>query len=133
MKSKNSITRNSGQQLLTETQVDPLPFIFLYSFQDFLNWWYVKMFIWHLKRFKRLAIVIDDYLSFSLLINHFFLPWHRDRSAMGYFFGIVMKLLYLPIALVTFLLVLIIYLGIILIWIMLPIGTIVFIITSLFN
>ena len=133
MESKNSVTRNSGQQLLTETQVDPLPFILLYSFQDFLNWWYVKMFIWHLKRFKRLTIIVDDYLSFSLLINHFFLPWHRDRSAMGYFFGIVMKLLYLPIALITFLFILLIYLAIILAWIILPIGTIVFIITSLFN
>jgi hypothetical protein len=133
MDSKNLITNSSGQQLLTESQIDPLPLIFMYSFQDFLKWWYVRMFIWHLKRLKRLTIVVDDYLSFSLLLNHFFMPWHRDYSAIGYLFGIVMKVLYLPIAFLVFLIAIVMYLLVIIFWMVLPIGTVVFIITSLFN
>ena len=91
------------------------------------------MFIWHLKRLKRLTIVVDDYLSFSLLLNHFFMPWHRDYSAIGYLFGIVMKVLYLPIAFLAFLTAILMYLIVIIFWKFLPIGTVVFIITSLLN
>jgi hypothetical protein len=131
MEVKNSVSDNSGQQLLTGTKVDSYATILLYSFQDFLQWWYVKMPIWHLRELNRLATVVDDQLSLSLLLKTFFTPWHRDHSAMGFLFGIVMRILYLPIALVIFLLVFALYLSFIVFWIMLPISTITFIITSL--
>jgi hypothetical protein len=131
MKSQTTINNQTGQQLLTDTQTDPYPQIAIYSIQDFLKWWYVKMLIWHLRKFKRVIIVVDDQLSISLLAKNFFVPWHRDRSAIGYVFGIVMKIIYLPIALTIFLLTMGIYLGIIGIWLILPIGTLVFIITSI--
>ena len=131
MEVKNKVTDNSGQQLLSGTKVDPYSMIFLYSFQDFLKWWYIKMPIWHLRKLNRLGIVLDDQLSLSLLVRTFFIPWHRDYTAMGIIFGIVMRILYLPIALFIYLLFISIYLSIILIWLILPIATVTFIITSL--
>jgi len=131
MEVKNTVTGNSGQQLLTGTKVDSYAAILLYSFQDFLRWWYVKMPIWHLRELNRLATVVDDQLSLSLLFKTFLTPWHRDYSAMGYLFGIVMRILYLPIALIIFLAIILLYLAFIIFWIILPIATLTFIITSL--
>jgi len=131
MEVKNTVTDNSGQQLLTGTKVDSYAAILLYSFQDFLKWWYIKMPIWHLRELNRLATVVDDQLSLSLLFKTFFTPWHRDSSAMGFLFGIVMRILYLPIALTIFLLIFFLYLLFIIFWIILPIATLTFIITSL--
>lgn len=133
MESKNTILDNSGQQLLNETKIDSISTILVFSFQDFLNWWYIKMPVWHLKRLARLSIVIDDQFSISLLLKNFFLPWHRDYSMIGVVFGIVMKLLYLPIAITIYLGTVVGYLVIILLWILLPIATIVFILTSFFR
>ncbi|HAM37266.1 TPA: hypothetical protein DCP76_03470 [Patescibacteria group bacterium] len=131
MEVKNTVSDNSGQQLLTGTKVDSYTTILLYSFQDFLKWWYIKMPIWHLRLLNRLAIVVDDQLSLSLLAKTFFTPWHRDYTAMGFLFGIVMRLLYIPIATSIFLMIFFAYLAVILIWLILPIATITFIITSL--
>jgi hypothetical protein len=131
MEVKNTVSDNSGQQLLTGTKVDSYAAILLYSFQDFLRWWYIKMPIWHLRVLNRLAKVVDDQLSLSLLSKTFFTPWHRDYSAMGYLFGIAMRILYLPIAVTIFLLILFLYLLFILFWIILPIATLTFILTSL--
>jgi hypothetical protein len=107
--------------------------ILVYSFQNFLRWWYVKMPIWHLKRLARLSVVVDDQFSISLLLSNFFIPWHRDYSLIGIFFGIVMKLLYLPIAITIYLISVSFYFSIIVIWLGLPIVTLTFILTSLFR
>jgi len=131
MEVKNTVSDNSGQQLLTGTKVDSYAAILLYSFQDFLRWWYIKMPIWHLRELNRLAKVVDDQLSLSLLLKSFFTPWHRDYSAMGFLFGIMMRLLYLPIAITIFVLIVFLYLLFILFWIILPIATVTFILTSL--
>lgn len=131
MEVKNTVSDNSGQQLLTGTKVDSYAAILLYSFQDFLRWWYIKMPIWHLRELNRLTTVVDDQLSLSLLLRSFFTPWHRDYSAMGFLFGIAMRILYLPIAVTIFLLIFFLYLLFILFWIILPIATITFILTSL--
>lgn len=87
---------------------------------------------WHLKRLLRLSIVVDDQFSISLLIRHFFLPWHRDYSMIGYLFGILIKLLYLPIVISLYLLCVLAYILVFLIWLILPIGSLVFVIISLF-
>jgi len=115
MEAKNALIDNSGQQSLSEIKIDSYISIFFFTIQDFLNWWYVKMPIWHLRRLTRLSVVVDDQFSISLLLKNFFLPWHRDNSMIGYLFGIVMKLLFF------------------LFWLLLPIGSLVFIILSFFN
>lgn len=130
MEVKNNVTDNSGQQLLTGTKVDSYSTILLYSFNDFLKWWYVKMPIWHLRELNRISIVVDDQLSLSFLLKTFFVPWHRDYTFMGIVFGIAMRIIYVPIATVIYLTTVLIYLGIILLWLILPIATITFIITS---
>jgi hypothetical protein len=131
MEVKNRVADDSGQQLLTGTKIDSYSMIFLYSFQDFLRWWYIKMPIWHLRELNRLNVVIDDQLSLSFLTKTFFVPWHRDFSFMGIIFGIAMRILYLPIALLIYLVLNSIYIAIILIWLILPIATLTFIISSL--
>lgn len=89
--------------------------------------------IWHLRRLGRLSVVIDDFLSITVLIKNFFLPWHRDYSLIGYFFGILVKLLYLPIAIAIYILAILIYIALIIAWIALPIATMVFILISIFR
>ena len=87
--------------------------------------------IWHLRELNRIATVVDDQLSLSLLAKTFFTPWHRDYSAMGYLFGIVMRILYLPIALAIFLIFFFGYFIFIIFWLILPVATLTLIITSL--
>ncbi len=133
METKNALIDNSGQQSLNEIKIDSYLTIFFFTVQDFLNWWYVKMPIWHLRRLVRLSVVVDDQFSISLLLKNFFLPWHRDYSVIGYIFGIIMKLLYLPIAMFIYFLCVSFYLAFLIFWLLLPIGSLVFIILSFFN
>lgn len=133
MESKNIVVDGSGQQLLNQNKIDTYQTIWIYSVQDFLKWWYVQMPLWHLRRLARLSTVVDDFLSISILLRNFFVPWHRDYSVIGYFFGILIKLLYLPIAIVIYLLVILFQIVLIVGWFILPIGTIVFILISIFR
>ena len=130
MKQKN-IVDSSGQQLIQPVKTDSYLQIFMYYIQDFLSWWYIKMPARYLRIFGRLATVLDDNLSISLLLRNFFVAWHRDRTVFAFIFGMVIKILYLPFALVPFVLILILYIVFILSWLILPIGTIIFIIMSL--
>ena len=132
MEAKNTLVDSSGQQLLNEIKIDSYLNIFLFTFQDFLRWWYIKMPIWHLRRLGRLSVVVDDQFSITLLLRHFFLPWHRDYSLIGYVFGILMKLLYLPVAIAIYLLCMTSYLIVFLFWLILPVGALVFVIISFF-
>jgi hypothetical protein len=132
MESKNLLLDNSGQQLLNETKVNSYFEISLIFLNDFLKWWYIQMPIWHLRTIKRIIIVLDDNLSFSLLLRNFFLPWHRDRNILGYFVGITSKLIYLPIALIIILTLTLTYVIFLIFWILLPPSTIIFIIRSIF-
>ncbi len=132
MQTQNTLVDNSGQQLLNEIKIDSYSTIFVFTLQDFLRWWYIRMPIWHLRRFSRLSIVLDDQFSISLLLRYFFSPWHRDYSLIGYIFGILMKLLYLPIAMSIYVICMIFYLLLFLSWLILPIGSLVFVIISIF-
>lgn len=131
MKTKNTLVDSSGQQLLNQIKIDSYPAIAIYTFQDFLRWWYIKMPVWHLRRFARLSVVLDDQFSISLLLKNFFLPWHRDFSVIGIFFGILMKLLYLPIGISIYLICIMFYLFLFISWLILPIGSLVFVLISL--
>jgi hypothetical protein len=131
MESKNLVIDNSGQQLLNETKVDSYFEIFVNFIKDFLNWWYVQMPIWHLRTLKRIIIILDDNLSFSLLLRNLFLPWHRDKSVLGYMVGILSKLFYLPLAFLIIICTTVTYILFIFFWLLLPLGTLVFTISSL--
>jgi len=89
------------------------------------------MSMWHLKMLGRISVLLDDNLSISLLLKNFFLPWHRDFSFIGYVFGILIKILYLPIAISIFLLFCTLYIALILLWFLLPPVTLLFIFKSL--
>jgi len=130
MKQQNAVD-NSGQQLIQTAKTDSYAQIFLFFIQDFLNWWYVKMPLRYLRILGRVSTVVDDNLSISLLFRNFFVPWHRDRTIFGLIFGIVIKILYLPIAITFYLLAMILFIIFILTWLLLPIATITFIIMSL--
>jgi hypothetical protein len=131
MESKNLVIDNSGQQLLNETKVDSYFEIFVNFIKDFLSWWYVQMPIWHLRTLKRIIIILDNNLSFSLLLRNLFLPWHRDKSVLGYMVGILSKLFYLPLAFLIIICTTVTYILFIFFWLLLPLGTLVFTISSL--
>jgi len=126
------IQNNPGSQLIRFDKTDSFFQIFIFFFQDFLNWWYVKMPVRHLRILARLSVIVDDNLSISLLLKNIFVPWHRDYSMIGYFFGFFIKLFYLPVACAIYLTAMIFYIAIILIWFILPVATIVFTVTSIF-
>lgn len=130
---KNILTNSEGQQLLNESKIDSTFSILRYSIKEFLNWWYIKMIVWHLKMLNRVSVLIDDNMSISLLAKNFFLPWHRDYSLIGYVFGILIKLIYLPFAIISYLLISTLYALLIMVWLVLPPATIFFILRSIFR
>ena len=127
------IQNSPDQQVIGFAKVDTYPQIFLFFIQDFLNWWYVKMPLRHLRKFGRLSTVFDDNLSITLLIGTFFVPWHRDKSIMGYLFGILIRLLYLPIAISIYSITMIVSFVLIVIWLLLPLVAIIFTVISIFR
>ena len=131
MVQQNILTNNSGQQLLNESGVDNNIEIIVYTFKQFIRWWYAKMSMWHFKMLERISVLLDDNLSITLLLRNFFLPWHRDFSFIGYVFGILIKILYLPIAVGIYLFFCTMYTALILIWFLLPPVTLLFIFKSL--
>lgn len=133
MEQKNILTSSGGQKVLNEDGVDNLLVVFTYTIKEFLYWWYIRMPLWHLRMLARISTLVDDNLSISLLFRNFFLPWHRDFSFIGYTFGILIKIVYLPIAIIGYLLCNVIYLFIILIWLLLPPATLFFILRSILN
>jgi hypothetical protein len=131
MAQKNILTSSGEQRVLDETEVDSIFTILIFSVRDFLSWWYLKMSLWHLKMLGRIIVIVDDNLSISLLIKNFFLPWRRDYSFIGYIFGILIKLIYLPISMFPLLLLTCLYICIIIGWLALPIATTFFIFNSI--
>ena len=100
--------------------------------KSFFIWWYVEIPTWYIGFLKRVLTVCDDTFSISLLIKTFFVPWHRDYSWMGYGFGIVMRILYLPLALFITAIVFVILLIVTILWALLPILSILFLLGSPF-
>ena len=127
------IQNSPDQQVIGFAKVDTYPQIFLFFIQDFLNWWYVKMPLRHLRKFGRLSTVLDDNLSITLPIGTFFVPWHIDKSIMGYLFGILIRLLYLPIAISIYSITMIVSFVLIVIWLLLPLVAIIFTVISIFR
>ncbi len=109
-----------------------LPQLFVFSLRDFLYWWYIRMPVLYILQLQRLVVVYNDQLSISLLVRKFFVPWHRDGSFVGYFIGVVIKILYLPIAISILLIASLVFITFILFWLLVPILTVIFLSISLF-
>lgn len=107
-----------------------IPQLLLFSIKDFAYWWYVQMPVWYVMSLRRIATVVDDQLSISLLLRTFLVPWHRDSSFPGYLIGILVRLLYLPIAISILLLCVSGYLAFILFWFLIPVTAVALIFLS---
>ncbi|MBN2100344.1 hypothetical protein JW710_00405 [Candidatus Dojkabacteria bacterium] len=99
----------------------------------FFGWWYIEMPIWYIGLIQRIATICDDTLSISLLLKTFFVPWHRDRTWVGYFIGIMARIIYLPIAIVITLTILTLLILVATAWALLPPVTIFFILKTPFT
>jgi hypothetical protein len=104
----------------------------LNEIRSFFSWWYLEMPMWYVGLIQRIALICDDTLSISLLLKTFFVPWRRDYSWIGHFFGITLRILYLPIAiLITISLLLTLFIVAIL-WALLPIAAAYFLLKTPF-
>lgn len=102
----------------------------LFYLYDFFDWWYIKMPIYLYRYSTRITTITEDQLSIGILINSFFTPWKRDRKAVGYFIGVTMRVLYLPIALSIYAITFLISFLLILFWIVLPLLSIIMLVLS---
>jgi hypothetical protein len=87
---------------------------------SFVKWWYTEVPIWQIRLFKRVAMICDDSFSISMLSKTFFVPWHRDKSITGRIFGLLVRIIYLPVVISITMVLLSIIVAFILIWIALP-------------
>jgi hypothetical protein len=97
------------------------PFQFILSF---IKWWYVDALFGHFRFAQRSVVLLFDRLSIVILLKTFFVPWHREKSYFGAIFGIIMRLLWIPMALLVILLVIILEIIFILFWLVLPVITV---------
>ncbi len=136
MKNGNlQINTQTSNPVFSEDDLSNTPNLLSYisfSLKDLLFWWYVQMPIFYIKKFERVSLVISDQLSIPVLIRYFFIPWKRHKAAVGYFIGILTKLLYLPIAISIYLFVMILCLLLFLVWLTIPLAAIFFTLISLF-
>lgn len=66
--------------------------------RTFFGWWYGDLPLSILALMKRVVIVLNDQTSFGVILNGFFRPWKNDYNIVGWLIGIIIKLVYLPIA-----------------------------------
>ncbi|MBN1618706.1 hypothetical protein JW887_05210 [Candidatus Dojkabacteria bacterium] len=90
------------------------------EFKDFFRWWYIEMPSLFVGFIKRVLIVSDDTFSISLLFKTFFIPWHRDTSWAGIFFGITIRIIYLPIAISITMSIILTLVTLLIIWALMP-------------
>lgn len=129
------INTKSSNPVFTDVDLDSTPnFLNYLSFwiKDLLFWWYVQMPVYYLKRLERVSVVALDQLSIIVLLKNFFLPWKRHKAVVGYFIGIITKLIYLPIAFALYLIIMALYILYILAWLFIPLIAIFFTFISLF-
>lgn len=131
MKTNSVFTDSAGQQLIRDVEPDSYVEVFWYFIRDFFSWWYIEMPVRYLRTLNRIMVVLNDQLSITLIITNFFLPWRRHNSFAGYFFGISIKLIYLPFAICAFLLGTTLYLAFIIFWLLIPAGIFVAIIKTI--
>ena len=76
---------------------------------------------WYMGFIRRMAVLLDDTFSISLLMKTFFVPFHRDRSWVGRGFGIAIRIVYIPLASFISLVILALLIAITVFWALLPI------------
>ncbi len=87
--------------------------------------------VWYVGFVQRIITLCDDTFSISLLLKTFFVPWHRDNTWLGHLFGMVIRILYLPIAISITTVVLAIIVCLAVIWAILPVVTVIFIFNTI--
>ncbi|MDD3661813.1 MAG: hypothetical protein PHG63_01995 [Candidatus Dojkabacteria bacterium] len=100
---------------------------------SFFHWWYIEMPSRYVGLFHRILVISDDTLSISLLIRTIFVPWHRDPSWVGRGFGIAMRLLYLPFAMLLTLTCMLILAVCVILWAVLPGISLIFLLKTPFT
>lgn len=125
----------ASNPVFTEEDLSSSPNILNYAsftIRDLFYWWYIQMPIYYVKKLDRISTVISDQLSILILLRHFFLPWKRHKAAVGYFIGITIKLLYLPIAITLYLVGMAICISLFLFWLLIPPVAVLMTLISLF-
>jgi hypothetical protein len=113
-------------------EIGSIPAIVVFTIKDFFFWWYIQMPFKLGESIGRLLTFFNDQLSISLLLSTFFVPWRRDYSAVGHFMGIMVRIVYLPIAILIYVLTAILSLLTFIGWLVLPLVTCFFIIATPF-
>jgi len=83
--------------------------------RSFFAWWYGDIPINLFAKLRRTLIVINDITSFGVIFRGFFKPWKNDYNIAGWLVGIFIKLCYLPIVLLMFLITVIMFLLVLLV------------------
>lgn len=94
------------------------------NIRDFFYWWYIQMPIYYLLTIRRVNIVIKDRLSLQLLVKNFTTPWRRRYELPFIFFGILIKVIYLPFAYAFYFLIMTTTVLIFIIWLLLPVTSV---------
>ncbi len=108
-------------------QITSLPQLFMFTIKDFIQWWYIQMPILFINTLGRFLQVMNDQLSITLLLKNFFTSWKKDKTAIGYFMGITIKLLYMPVAVIIMLGAIGLAIILTILWLIIPLVTIFFI------
>lgn len=83
---------------------------------DFIVWWHYTMPTNWFRILWRIIVSLNDTLSITSLIINFFVPWRRDNSRVGKVMGIIIRIIYIPIASFILLFIVLIALSLILLW-----------------
>jgi hypothetical protein len=104
--------------------------LLLENIKDFFYWWYIQMPLYYLLSIRRINIVLVDFFSIKLLIRNFFTPWQRKYTPQNIFIGVTMKIIYLPIAIIIYVVTTAITYLLFLLWILLPLLTLIFLVLT---
>jgi len=104
--------------------------LLLENIKDFFYWWYIQMPIYYILSIRRIHIVLMDILSIKLLLKNFLTPWQRKYTFINLSLGIIMKIIYLPIAISLYTLIIVSASLLFILWILLPLLTIVFLVLT---
>jgi hypothetical protein len=82
--------------------------------RSFFAWWYGDVPLSIFALLRRTLVVVNDSTSFGLIVRGFFRPWKNDYNIAGWLVGIVIKLVYIPLAGIFLLLTILFYLALLL-------------------
>lgn len=98
--------------------------------KDFFYWWYIQMPVYYILTLRRTHFVLIDKLSISLLYKNFFTPWQRSYTTLNLLIGVIIKLLYLPIAIIIYTIIITGLTSFFILWLILPLLTLILLILS---